>query len=45
MGWSKYGKHNIGIDTFGKSGKASDVIKDYGFDLDSVYNKIRKIIK
>lgn len=45
MGWSKYGKHNIGIDSFGKSGKASDVIKDYGFDLESIYTKIRKIIK
>lgn len=45
MGWSKYGKHNIGIDSFGKSAKASDVIKDYGFDLDSVYNKIKAIIK
>ena len=45
MGWSKYGKHNIGIDSFGKSGKASDVIKYYKFDLDSVYAKIRKIIK
>ena len=45
MGWSKYGKHNIGIDTFGKSAKASDVIKDYGFDIDGIYDKIRKIVK
>ena len=45
MGWSKYGKYNIGIDTFGKSAKASDVIKYMEFDFDSVYLKIRKIIK
>ena len=43
-GWSKYGKHNIGIDTFGKSGKDYDVIKAMGFDFDSVYSKIKKII-
>ena len=45
FGWSKYGKHNIGVDTFGVSAKASDVIKHYAFDLDSVYNKIKRIIK
>ena len=45
MGWSKYGKHNIGIDSFGKSGKASDVIRDKGFDLESIYNKIRSVIE
>lgn len=45
FGWSKYGKHNIGIDTFGKSAKANDVIKYYEFDVDSIYNKIKKIIK
>lgn len=45
MGWSKYGKHNIGLDCFGKSAKASDVIKAMGFDFDSIYSKIRKIVK
>ena len=45
MGWSKYGKYNIGLDTFGKSAKASDVIKDMGFDFESVYTKIRNITK
>jgi transketolase len=44
MGWSKYGKYNIGLDAFGKSAKASDVIKDMGFDFDGVYEKIRKIV-
>lgn len=45
FGWSKYGKHNIGVDSFGKSAEASEVIKYYGFDVDGVYNKIKKIIK
>ena len=35
----------IGLDTFGKSAKASDVIKAMGFDFESVYSKIRKIVK
>ncbi len=45
FGWGKYAKHNISIDTFGKSGKASDVIKDYKFDVKSVTKKIKSIIK
>ena len=45
MGWSKYGKYNVGLDTFGKSAKASDVIKAMGFDFESIYSKIRKIVK
>ena len=45
MGWSKYGKYNIGIDSFGKSAKASDVIKYMNFDFDSIYAKIKKIVK
>lgn len=45
FGWSKYGRYNIGIDTFGKSAKASDVIKAMNFDFDSIYNRIKNIIK
>lgn len=44
MGWSKYGKYNIGINEFGKSGKASDVIRDMNFDFESIYSKIKRII-
>lgn len=44
FGWSKYGKYNIGIDCFGMSGSASEVIKYNGFDFDTIYNKIKKII-
>lgn len=45
FGWSKYGKYNIGVDTFGKSAKASDVIKSLGFDVESIYKRIKEIIK
>jgi len=44
-GWGKYGKYNFGIDTFGKSAKASDVIKSFGFDPDSMCEKIKNLIK
>ena len=42
-GWGKYAKYNIGIDTFGKSGKASDVIKNYEFDLENIFSQILEI--
>ncbi len=45
FGWSKYGKHNIGIDIFGRSAKASDVINYYKFDIESIYNNIKRIVK
>lgn len=45
FGWSKYAKHNISVDFFGKSGAAKDVITNYGFDELNIYNKIKSIIK
>ncbi len=45
FGWSKYGKYNIGVNSFGVSGKASDVIKYMKFDINSIYDEIKKIIK
>jgi len=45
FGWGKYAKYNLGIDSFGKSGKASEVIKDFGFDVETIVNKLNKIIK
>ena len=44
-GWRKYAKHNIGIDTFGASGKAKEVIAYNGFDFETIVNKLDKIIK
>lgn len=45
FGWAKYAKHNIGIDTFGASGPAKDVISYFGFDVDNIVNKIKDILK
>ena len=44
-GWGKYAKHNIGIDSFGKSGKAKEVINSFGFSTELVMKKLDKIIK
>lgn len=41
----KYAKYPLGIDTFGKSGKDTEVIDDFGFSLDKLYKKVRDIIK
>ena len=44
-GWGKYAKHNIGVDCFGRSGKAKDVIHSFNFDKEAILNKLDKIIK
>lgn len=38
--WYKYASKVIGIDTFGESGKGNDVIKHYGFDVDSLIKRM-----
>lgn len=43
--WGRYAKHNIGVDTFGKSGKAEDVLIEYGFTPDQVAEKIEGMVK
>jgi len=45
FGWDKYADYHISIDTFGASGKPKDVLKHFGFDVESVANKIREIVK
>lgn len=45
FGWSKFAKHNIGIDTFGTSAPASDAIKHFKFDKESVLNQLLELIK
>lgn len=37
----KYAKTVYGIDDFGESGKDTDVIKKYGFDVESILNRIK----
>ena len=44
FGWKAYAKHNLGIDSFGASGKANEVIKSFGFDLDSIVAKLEKAL-
>lgn len=36
----KYARNVISINTFGMSGPAGEVIKEYGFDVDTIVNKI-----
>lgn len=45
FGWAKYAKHNLGIDSFGLSGKAGDVIAALGFDEAAVCDKIKAIVE
>jgi len=45
FGWGRYAKYNYGIDIFGASGKASDVVKDYKFTKDDVVEYIRSVYK
>ena len=43
FGWGKYADHNYGIDSFGASGKAADVINAYHFDENSFVNFVKGI--
>lgn len=40
--WYKYTKYVIGINTFGASGKANDVVEKYKLDINSVINYIKE---
>lgn len=44
FGWHRFAPHVMGIDTFGKSAPASDVIKDYHFTVDEVVARVKEII-
>ena len=45
FGWGNLAKYNIGIDTFGASGPASVVLKHFGFDEESLLQKVEEILK
>jgi transketolase len=36
FGWDKFSKHHMGIDTFGASAPAKDVIKKFDFNSDAL---------
>ena len=42
LAWYKYTKYVIGINTFGASGKANDVVEKYKLDINSVINYIKE---
>lgn len=44
FGWGSLAKHNIGLDGFGLSGKAGEVLAELGFDEASLRGKIKEII-
>ena len=43
FGWAKYAKHNIGVDTFGASGPAKEVIKKYHFTADDIVRFVKEL--
>lgn len=44
-GWHKYAKYCVGVDKFGASGKASEVMKNYGFTKEAIAKAILDYIK
>ena len=45
FGWDRYAKHHMGIDQFGASGKANDVIKKFDFTAEHLVNMVLQIVK
>jgi transketolase len=41
FGWAKYAKHNIGVNAFGKSAPAKDVIADFGFTVSNIVSFVK----
>ena len=45
FGWARFAKTNIGIDTFGASGPAKDVIKKFDFNVDRLVRTVKELRK
>ena len=45
FGWAKWAKHNMGLDTFGASAPAKDVIKHFDFTSDRLASMCEAILK
>ena len=43
FGWGRYADNNYGIDEFGASGKAADVINHYRFDVDNFVRFVKGV--
>jgi transketolase len=44
-GWEKYAHGSVGMTTFGASGKLEDVFKKFGFSVDNVVEKGRRLVE
>ena len=45
FGWNKWAKHNMGIDSFGASGPAKEVIKKFNFTSDRLVELCENILR
>jgi len=45
FGLHEFAKHVYGVDSFGASGKANDIIKVFQFDIESVTNYLENLLK
>ncbi len=45
FGWGKYAATNIGVDSYGASGKEKDVLKAYGFTPEEVARRVKEALK
>ena len=45
FGWDKFAKHHMGLDTFGASAPAKDVIKKFDFTADRLVKMVEEIVK
>ena len=43
FGWGKYADHNYGVDDFGSSAKAADIINARHFDVESFVNYVKGV--
>ena len=44
FGWHRFAPNVMGIDEFGKSGPADDVIRDYKFTVDEVVRRVLEVL-
>ena len=44
FGWNKYAKETLCMHEFGKSGKAEDVIAYFHFDVETIVQKVKKML-
>ncbi|MCR4879433.1 MAG: transketolase [Bacilli bacterium] len=45
FGWDQYADHHLSVDIYGRSAKASDVIKAYGFSVEHLVEVVEGLVK